>query len=222
MAKKQFQPPELWDRLFAPSSCLAMISTIDNKRRMNIGSYGTCTRVCHDPVHIAFTTGMGKDTTNNVVETGEFVVNLPSFTEDLIGKVQVAGIVFDPGVSEFDQAGLTPSPSRIVRVPAILECSRNFECRVEWTHKWAGRLMVVGRVVAASVDEGCVDENGMVIWDKVKPAHYCGASYDNMFVPAYAARAFENPYKGPIPVFTGVDRSAAEKRARTSRSGPGD
>jgi hypothetical protein len=57
--------------------------------------------------------------------------------------------------------------------------------------------MVVGKVVAASVDADCVDQNGFVIWDKVKSAHFCGAPYHNMFVAAYQTIAVDVPYDGP-------------------------
>src|SRR5580700_4354102 len=53
--RKLNQPPKYWDRLFAPSSCLAMITTVDAQGRVNAASYGTCTRVHHEPVYIAFT-----------------------------------------------------------------------------------------------------------------------------------------------------------------------
>jgi hypothetical protein len=39
--KKLDQPPKYWDRLFAPSSCLAMITTVDAQGRVNAASYGT-------------------------------------------------------------------------------------------------------------------------------------------------------------------------------------
>jgi len=39
-----------WDRLFAPSSCLVMITTIDSKGRVNAASYGSCVRLSHEPV----------------------------------------------------------------------------------------------------------------------------------------------------------------------------
>ena len=48
--------------------------------------------------------------------------------------------------------------------PRIVECRSHFECKVEWTKQWLHRLMVVGKVVAASVDEGCVDEHGYLVW----------------------------------------------------------
>ena len=67
---------------------------------------------------------------------------------------------FAPGVSEIDRAELTAISGTGVAPPRIQECPRHFECRVEWTKEWAGRLMVVGAVVAASVDADCVDADG--------------------------------------------------------------
>ena len=40
--KKIDVPSEHWDRLFAPSSCLVMITTVDKEGRINAASYGTC------------------------------------------------------------------------------------------------------------------------------------------------------------------------------------
>jgi flavin reductase (DIM6/NTAB) family NADH-FMN oxidoreductase RutF len=178
-------PPERWDRLFAPSSCLAVITTVDSCGRPNAASFGTCTRVSHDPVQLAFTVGMGKDTYRNVLATGEFVVNLPAFDRAQLAQVSVAGVAFEPGVNELERAGLTALAARSVRPPRIAEFPRAFECRVVWTREWIDRLMVVGVVVAASCHSTVVDEDGYVIWDRAKPAHYCGAGYGDRFVAAY-------------------------------------
>ncbi len=61
-AKKIDVLPEHWDRLFAPSACLVTITTVDSRGGINAASFGTCVRVCHDPVFIAFTVGATKDT----------------------------------------------------------------------------------------------------------------------------------------------------------------
>jgi hypothetical protein len=45
--------------------------------------------------------------------------------------------------------------------------------------------MVCGKVEAVSIDADCVTENGFIVWDRVKPAHYCGMRYQDRFVPAY-------------------------------------
>src|SRR5688572_26559960 len=163
-AKKIDVPGEHWDRLFAPSACLVMITTVDGEGRINAGSFGTCVRVCHDPVFIAFTVGATKDTCTNVKSTGEFVVNVPPFEREILEKVRVVGLEFPPRVNELEKAGLTALKSRVVKPPRIGECRSHFECKVEWTKQWLHRVMVVGKVVAASVDEGCVDANGYLVW----------------------------------------------------------
>jgi flavin reductase (DIM6/NTAB) family NADH-FMN oxidoreductase RutF len=189
---------EHWDRLFAPSACLVTITTMDNEGYINAASFGTCVRVCHDPVFIAFTVGAAKDTCNNVLANGEFVVNVPSFEREILEKVRVCGLEFPPRVNELEKAGLTAIPSRAVKPPRIAEYKSHFECKVEWTKQWLHRVMVVGKVVAASVDEGCVDENGYVLWEKLKPAHYCGHEYKTGFVAAYQKMEIDMVYKDPI------------------------
>lgn len=191
-------PAEHWDRLFAPSACLVMITTVDGEGRINAASFGTCVRVCHDPVYIAFTVGATKDTYNNVLATNEFVVNVPPFEREILEKVRVVGLEFPPSVNELEKAGLTAIASKVVKPPRIAECRSHFECEVEWTKLWLHRLMVVGKVVAASVDEGCVDANGYVVWEKLKPAHYCGHEYKNGFVAAYQTMEVDMIYREPI------------------------
>jgi len=187
-----------WDRLFAPSSCLVMITTVDKEGRINAASFGTCVRVCHDPVYIAFTVGATKDTYHNVLATEEFVVNVPSFEREILEKVRVVGLEFPPRVNELEKAGLKAISSKVVKPPRIAECRSHFECTVEWTKQWLHRLMVVGKVVAASVDEGYVDENGYIVWNKLKPAHYCGHEYKTKFVAAYQTMEVDMVYKEPI------------------------
>jgi flavin reductase (DIM6/NTAB) family NADH-FMN oxidoreductase RutF len=190
-------PSKHWDRAFAPSSCLAMITTVDRQGRVNAASFGTCVRVCHEPVYVAFTITTGKDTYHNVLATGEFVVNVPSFDREILEKVRVVGLPFASGVNELERAGLTALPSKLVRPPRIAECRSHFECQVEWVKEWVNRLMVVGKVGAVSIDSDCVDEHGYVVWDRLRPAHYCGAPYTNRFVAAYQTIDVGLPYDGP-------------------------
>jgi flavin reductase (DIM6/NTAB) family NADH-FMN oxidoreductase RutF len=197
-ANKIDVPSEHWDRLFAPSACLVMITTVDGEGRINAASFGTCVRVCHDPVFIAFTVGATKDTCNNISATGEFVVNVPPFEREILEKVRVVGLEFPPRVNELEKAGLTALAAKSVKPPRIAECRSHFECKVEWTKQWLHRVMIVGRVVAASVDEGCVDGNGYIVWEKLKPAHYSGHEYKNGFVAAYQKMDVDMIYKEPV------------------------
>ena len=178
-------PPEWWDNVFAPSSCLVLITTVSKSGHVNAAAFGTCTRVCHDPVHIAFTVGLNKDTANNVLETGEFVVNVVPFEQDLLNRALTCGLPFKAQVNELEEAGLTALRARKVAPPLIQECRSHFECSVAWSKSWLNRLMVCGKVEAVSADADVVDESGRVVWDRLKPAHYCGFRYGNKFVSAY-------------------------------------
>ncbi len=86
------QPEKYWDRLFAPGGHAAMITTVDKDGRVNAASYATCVRIVHKPVQLAFTTSEIGDTIHNIRETGQFVVNLPSFDRELLEKVRVVGL----------------------------------------------------------------------------------------------------------------------------------
>jgi len=93
----------------------------------------------------------------NIMETGEFVVNVP--TEDIVGKVlKVAAITEKPCPSELNEiaeAGLTPIPSERVEPPRVKECVAHYECTLDW-HRGG---LIVGKVVAASVDKSLVDKS---------------------------------------------------------------
>ena len=52
--------------------------------------------VCHDPMYIAFTCSVDKDTTSNVLATAEFVVNVVPFEQAMLDKVPVCGLPFQP------------------------------------------------------------------------------------------------------------------------------
>ena len=172
--------------------------SVNTEGAINAASFGTCVRVCHDPVYIAFTVGATKDTCQNVLATQEFVVNVPPFEREILEKVRVVGLEFATGVNELNEAALTALASRVVKPPRIAECRSHFECKLEWSKQWLHRVMVVGKVVAASVDEGCTDDNGYVVWDQLKPAHYSGHEYKTKFVAAYQFMEVDMTYKGTV------------------------
>jgi len=195
-------PEKHYDRLASPVATLVMITTVDAAGRVNAASFATCLRNNHIPCCYEFSVDMHKDTAANVLATGEFVVNIPSFDRDILEKVMVVGLPFAPGVNELEKAKLTAIPSKVVKPPRIAECKSHFECKVEWTRQWLEtRLTVVGRVVAASVNRDCIDAEGYVIHDKLRPAHYCGHAYlrdsKMRFVASYEVMEVGMVYDGP-------------------------
>lgn len=193
-------PEEHFDRLASPVASLAVITTVDEKGRMNAAPVATCLRNNHVPTCFEFTMDTRKHTSENVLATGEFVVNIVPFDRTVLEKVQVTSLSFPKGVNELEVAGLTAIPSRIVRPPRIGECLCHFECKVEWTKHWlATRLTIVGRVVAASVDRDCVDDQSFVIHERMRTAQHCGHVYGSQFLGAFELMKVDMVYDGPDP-----------------------
>lgn len=182
-----------WDRLYAPTASLAVVTTVDADGLPNAAAFGACVKVSHDPVAVSFTVGAGRDTYYNVLATGEFVVNVPSYERDEIESLCISGRDFAPGVSELEEAGLTALPAQAVRPPRIAEYGRQFECTVISCTQWRDRLTVFGELVAASCDPAFVDAEGYLRWDVAKPVTYCGGEYGLAFAPSYETFEIEGP-----------------------------
>lgn len=96
----------------------------------------------------------GTHTLQNILRTGEFCVNYPSFQvyPACFETINKNGLEND----EIRDAGFTPEPAQVVNAPRIAECFFNLECRLEWNRpilpgsRWQTLL---ARVVHVAVDE---------------------------------------------------------------------
>lgn len=203
---KREVPAKHWDAMFAPSSCAAIITTVDGAGNVNAATFGTCTRIMHEPVHVLFATTADpkSDTFANVEATGEFVVNPLSMDDRLLEQARIAALPFPGGVNELERASLTSVPATKVTPPRVGECRSHFECEVVWVKRHLTRAVVCGLVVAVAVDEDCYDPRGVLRLDRLRPVHYAGAPYGGNFVAAYEPRWADRPYSGPAEWRPGV------------------
>ena len=95
---------------------------------VNLAPYSFFNGFNYIPPIIGFSSTSPKDTLRNVQETGEFVWNLT--TRDLAEQMNRSCAPVPYGTNEFDLAGVTPVPSRLVDVPRVAESPVNFECKV--------------------------------------------------------------------------------------------
>ena len=107
MAEKISPPRKLWDRLFATPGILGPVTTVDAKGNCQCRSLRNLPARVHNPLQISFVTDNTNHTCVNIKETGQFVVNLPSFDRELLEKVCTAGLPFARDVNELEKAGLT-------------------------------------------------------------------------------------------------------------------
>jgi flavin reductase (DIM6/NTAB) family NADH-FMN oxidoreductase RutF len=96
--------------------------------------------------------GEYKDTARNILDTGEFVVNL--VPEAMAAQMNATAIDAPPDVSELDLAGLATAPSGRVAPPRIAASPVAFECRTLQAIETGPRqTVVIGHVLAIHVDD---------------------------------------------------------------------
>ncbi len=94
---------------------------------LNLAPYSFFNAFNYTPPIIGFASIGRKDTLRNIEETGEFVWNLA--TRPLAEAMNASCAPAPAEVDEFALAGLTPAPSRLLRVPRVAESPVAFECR---------------------------------------------------------------------------------------------
>jgi len=114
---------------------IAWISSMDRAGRLNLAPFSYFMGVTSNPLTLLFCpqvsvrTGRQKDTFYNVQAVPEFVVNLVS--EELLEAMNLTATALPPDRSEFEWAGVTPSPSETIAVPRVKEAPVAYECTVQ-------------------------------------------------------------------------------------------
>src|SRR2546425_962040 len=105
---------------------IVMISSRSNLGDAHAASKSWITMVASRPPMLAFCCRLSHRTAINVLETREFVVNIPG--EELISRVWSAGDTVSASTSESAEApGWTWIPSTRVSAPRIQECRGHIE-----------------------------------------------------------------------------------------------
>jgi flavin reductase (DIM6/NTAB) family NADH-FMN oxidoreductase RutF len=146
MAKKVLEKSAL---LYPVMTALVSCQGIEGKANILTISWGGILRTYPPLVGISvqkvrFSHGL-------IMETKEFVINLPS--EDLLWAVDYCGWVSGREEDKFNKTGLTPIPSRAVKVPSIKECPVNLECTVKDIISLEPYDLFIGEVVTTVADE---------------------------------------------------------------------
>lgn len=167
---------------------IGWISSVDKNGFPNLAPFSYFNIIGDDPPHIMFSTvrtgGGNKDTLNNVMETGEFVVNM--VTEETVERMNTTSQQVPPDVNEFELADLTPAPATIVKAPRVLESPVQFECKLVHhyeleNHTKGGAVMMVGRIVMFHFRDDILDENFRINMEKYRPvARLAGSNYTTL------------------------------------------
>lgn len=157
-------------RIIAPRPTI-IVTTINKKGDVNAAPFSFTMPVSMNPPLIAFASVTTHDTYKNIVEVGEFVVNIPN--ENILKELWITGEKFPYGINEIEEAKLTQKPSKNVSPPGIEECVACIECKVHWIKKAGDHDIVVGKVLNVTIRRDSLKE-GLLDVEKVKPILHLG------------------------------------------------
>lgn len=105
-----------------------------------------------------------KDTAQNILDTGGFVVNL--VPERLVERMNLTSADAPRGVDELQLAGLATLPSVHVAPPRIADSPVAFECRsLSSVLTGPNQVVVIGRVLAVHIDDRYLKDPGRAYID---------------------------------------------------------
>ncbi len=165
---------------------IGWISSRDPNGNVNLAPYSFFNGFNYHPPIIGFSSTSWKDTVQNVQETGEFVWNLA--TMDLAQHMNATAAHVARDVNEFQVAGLTAVPGKLVNVPRVGESPVAFECKltqiIQLQNKEGEKVkgwLTLGEVVAVYIDKAMI-QDGVYITALARPIVRAGRRGDYFMV----------------------------------------
>ena len=159
-------PHDPFKALVAPRP-IGWISSRGRDGVSNLAPYSFFNAISSQPNLVMFSSNGRKDSLTNVAASGEFACSLVSY--DLKDAMNHSSAPVGANVSEFELAGLTEAPCKLIDVSFVAEAPAALECRVLEIlplNKYDGietsYEMVLGEVLGIHIRDEFI-ENGLVV-----------------------------------------------------------
>ncbi len=110
-----------------------------------------------------------------IKDSGELVINLT--TENLVKSADFCGVRSGKTINKFQHCNLHPIPSTAVGAPSLAESPLSIECKVFDVLELGSHHMFLLDVLAVTVDESLMDQNGRLCLEKSHLAAYAHGEY---------------------------------------------
>lgn len=146
---------------------IAWVSSRSPQGVDNLSPYSFYTVASSEPPIVQFTSLGRKDSWRNATDSGEFVINLaPEWLTDQINR---SSAPFPPEVSEFEAVGIEAVPATHVDCLRVRDSPIAIECVLHQTITVGNAELVLGRVVAVTVDSERLADDGLPDFGAIKP-----------------------------------------------------
>ena len=154
---------------------IAFVSTVGATGDLNVAPFSYFNVITNRPPLLGISInprgGEPKDTLRNILDTGDFVINLVD--EALGARAVEASGDWPAEVDEYELTRLTPVPSDRVKSPRVGESPVSLECTLHRVIELGSTHFVVGEMVRAHVKEEVLTD-GEVDPHKLRPVGRLG------------------------------------------------
>ena len=158
---------------------IGWISSLSAAGKLNLAPFSQFNNLGYDPPYVMLAAAnfprlsRPKDSVSNVIETGEFVVNMATYA--LREAINITSSAVEPDIDEAALAGLAMEPSVLVKPPRVAASPVHLECRYHCMLALPGRnleqshYVVVGRVIGVHIRDEVLTPDGRVDILKIRP-----------------------------------------------------
>ena len=169
-------PKEIWK----PGNMLypvppVLVTCHNKKGESNMLTVAWAGTICSTPAMLSISVRKERYSHAMLMETGEFVVNLP--TEDLVWETDEAGVRSGRDLNKWESLHLHQEEGKILSVPMISECPVNMECKVKQVLELGSHDLFLAEIVAVHVDSALLDEKKRLQLEKAKLLAYSHGQY---------------------------------------------
>jgi len=120
----------------------------------NVMTVAWINQVSVNPLLIMVSIAKTRFTHDMIVKTGEFVVSILNSEQKEISSF--CGFRSGRDVDKISQLNLKTAPSTIVKVPRLVDCLGNLECKVTAQHQAGDHTLFIAEIVAADITEDSI------------------------------------------------------------------
>lgn len=151
----------------------SLVTSKGRHGRINVMAVAWITPVSVNPPLVAMSIRPERYSHDLIVETEEFVVNVPTFK--MAQKVVFCGRRSGRSHDKFKGASLSPQKARKVNAPIIKECVAHLECKLVRTVEIGDHTLMIGQVVAAYASDSYFEE--VYNMTKFRPCLHVGKNF---------------------------------------------
>lgn len=149
---------------------IVLVSTVNRDKVPNVAPKSWVSMVALKPAIIGFGCNLKHKTARNVLETKEFVVNVPG--EDLAEIVWKTIEREHEGTAELKKLGFTTMPSVTVAPPGIKECKAHLECQYDSDKRYGDEIWIFGEIVFTCINEEALKGSSRERYNYLSPIFY--------------------------------------------------